>query len=196
MYAGFAVSVLAVLPLVSHAAATDNLSGWAWSDGIGWVSMNCYNDWNGDSVIDDNHCTGTNPANGQLYVNYGVNAVNISATVAELRGYAWSENIGFINFNPAGPYPASNNGGLVPGHPVQLGKSTGKVTGWARACVVFQSGCSGALLDNIQRGGWDGWIGFGDGAQAGSSYGGVVVTSSGTCVYQGWAWSGWDEASK
>ncbi|MDO8600019.1 MAG: hypothetical protein Q7R73_00150 [bacterium] len=195
-YAGFAVSVLAVLPLISHAAATDNISGFAWSDGIGWVSMNCWNDFNADNVIDDNRCTGIDPTTGRAYINYGVNAVNIPGSKAELQGYAWSESVGWISFNPQGPYPPSNNVGLVPGHPVQLDKATGKVTGWARSCAVFQSGCSGSLRDNLERGGWDGWVGFGDSAQAGSAYGGVVVTSSGNCVYQGWGWGGWDEASK
>src|SRR3989344_5801193 len=120
----FLLPVLALgffsIAFFADASATDNISGWAWSDGIGWVSMNCWNDFNGDNVIDDNHCTGTNPTNGQPYVNYGVNAANISATVVELRGFAWSESIGWIFFNPPGPYPPSNNVGLVPGHPVQL----------------------------------------------------------------------------
>ena len=28
-----------------RAAASDNICGWGWSEGIGWISMNCYNDY-------------------------------------------------------------------------------------------------------------------------------------------------------
>lgn len=54
-----------------------NMSGYAWSDNIGWISFNC---------LDEDTC-GT--------VNYGVNIESNN----DLSGYAWSDNIGWISFN-------------------------------------------------------------------------------------------------
>lgn len=62
-----------------QAGVGDNVSGYAWSENIGWVSFN-----------------------GS---NYGVN-INSSGNFS---GYAWSENIGWISFAPAGPYPSTPN---------------------------------------------------------------------------------------
>ncbi|MBU1046574.1 hypothetical protein KKH36_02225 [Patescibacteria group bacterium] len=53
-----------------------NLSGYAWSDNIGWISFNC---------LDLDTCG---------VVNYGVNVNSDN----ELSGYAWSDNIGWISF--------------------------------------------------------------------------------------------------
>ncbi len=62
----------------AYAGAADNIVGWAWSENIGWISMNCVN-------------TGTCGAN-----NYGV---NINPGTGAMTGYAWSDNIGWISFN-------------------------------------------------------------------------------------------------
>ena len=99
--------ILLLSPLaVVHAASSDNVTGYAWSSNIGWVSLNCTN---------DTSC-GTN--------SYGVNM----ASDGTLTGYAWSPNIGWISFNsadttgcPSGTCQATYT------------TSTGKVTGWARA---------------------------------------------------------------
>src|SRR5512133_3036518 len=64
---------------IARAGAGDALSGYAWSENIGWISFNCTN----------NNSCGTSG-------NYGV---NVSTT--NLSGYAWSENIGWITFNSA-----------------------------------------------------------------------------------------------
>ncbi|MDP6387982.1 MAG: hypothetical protein QGG63_01770 [Candidatus Pacebacteria bacterium] len=61
----------------AKAGSVQNMSGWAWSDNIGWISFNC---------TDTNSC-GT--------VDYGVNAV----ANGNLSGYAWSDNVGWITFN-------------------------------------------------------------------------------------------------
>ncbi len=61
-----------------YAGAGDNIVGWAWSDNIGWISMNC---------VTDSTC-GTS--------NYGV---NINPATGAMTGYAWSDNIGWISFN-------------------------------------------------------------------------------------------------
>lgn len=59
------------------------LSGFAWSDNIGWVSMNC----DQTAVGGINTCASS---------NYHV-AINSSGFTVE--GYAWSDNIGWIHFD-------------------------------------------------------------------------------------------------
>ncbi|HDQ16661.1 MAG TPA: hypothetical protein ENN31_00895 [Candidatus Vogelbacteria bacterium] len=67
-----------------------------------------------------------------------------------LSGYAWNAHLGWLDFDPTGTYPEG------PPHSAKIEGDT--ITGWARFCSVFESGCSGPLKDNLQRGGWDGWI--------------------------------------
>jgi len=57
------------------ACGNHNVSGYAWSDTIGWISMSC------TSGID-----------------YGV---DVNETTGAVTGYAWSENIGWIDFSGA-----------------------------------------------------------------------------------------------
>jgi len=60
-----------------EAGSEHNMSGYAWSDNIGWISFNC-SDLSSCSTVD-----------------YGVNVESNN----ELSGYAWSENIGWVSFN-------------------------------------------------------------------------------------------------
>ncbi len=110
----FLVSVLlavvcVVFPYYAWAKSSDNVSGFAWSENIGWISSNCT----------DTATCGTS--------DYGIN-VGADET---LSGYAWSENIGWITFNegdltgcPTAPCVAS----------VDLDCPAGQctVSGWAR----------------------------------------------------------------
>lgn len=57
------------------------------------------------------------------------------------------------------------------------------VSGWARACSVFISGCSGILKDSDERGGWDGWLKL-----RGAGYGVSLDVSSYPYEFNGWAW--------
>ena len=95
-------------------AATIDLTGWAWSENIGWISFNCYNDYNGDGVLED-HCSSS---------NYGV---RIDPSTKVFLGYAWSENIGWITFNES----------ELSGCPVSPCRawldSSNNVHGWAKA---------------------------------------------------------------
>lgn len=91
------------VPQTTSAGSSDNLSGWAWSSTIGWVSFNS--------------TTGGG-------ANHGVN-VNANGLMS---GYAWSPNVGWISFNssnlagcPSGTCTATFN------------SQTGAVSGWARA---------------------------------------------------------------
>src|SRR3989344_1840935 len=129
----------------------DNVSGYAWSENIGWINFNCTN----------LGACGT--------TNYGV---TINSTNGNFSGYAWSENIGWINFAPAGPYPASPNYYScldLPGAGQAChGIGNYNVGGWARALSY--------------GGGWDGWIKL-----RGTTYG--VSIDNGTGDFSGYAWS-------
>lgn len=64
------------------AAASDNVTGWAWSGSIGWISMNCTNDAS---------CATS---------NYGVTITESPGfgDRGDLKGWAWSETVGWICF--------------------------------------------------------------------------------------------------
>lgn len=164
------------------AVASDNLSGFAWSDNIGWVSFN-----SSDCDADNNGISDGTPAGcplaGTSIPNYGVN-VGIGGAMS---GFAWSDNIGWIDFGPSGSYPElPNNGGT-------LDRSTGLVSGWARALAG----------SSAESGGWDGWIKLGndsngDGAYDNGSdinlindYGAMAgLFNAGSCEWGGYSWGG------
>jgi len=133
------------------AGVEDNISGYAWSENIGWISFNCTN-------------LGTCGV-----VDYGV---NIEEDTGAFSGYAWSENIGWIDFAPSGPYPSS------PESPVGVNLENGEISGWARA-LSYGDGWDGWIkmrgdnygvsinMDNGEFEGWawsntqvTGWISF------------------------------------
>ncbi|MBI2097565.1 MAG: PKD domain-containing protein [Candidatus Vogelbacteria bacterium] len=141
-----------------------DLSGYAWSSNIGWISFNGFND-----------------------------GVSLSA-VNEFEKYAWSSNIGWIRFNPiigsgGNALPSGQSGAAA-----QLNPATGQVTGWIRACSVFKSGCQGnndpadnyGLKLDSDRGGWDGWISMEGTAVDGSPYGVTYDTNSGQLRDYAW----------
>lgn len=103
-----------------------DLSGWGWSDNIGWISFNC-----GD--------VGTS----------GCGAANYKVTVdnaGNLTGWAWSENIGWIMFNPSGPYPEAPN--------YSSKVSDGKIVGWARVCAGTVGGDCASVSRSDGWDGW------------------------------------------
>ncbi len=165
---------------VAGASETQYLSGYAWSSNIGWISF-----------------SSTTP------VVYGVTYTPNSSTDfsnGKFSGYAWSSNIGWISFGCGQP-DTNVAGGILcsgdssaPNYPVgQVTVNSGpalinnKLVGWARACSVFQSGCSGALKDT---GGWDGWISLSGQASdvSVSSYGATLDPKTGK--FSGFAWGG------
>jgi len=95
----------------------DNVSGWAWSENIGWISFNS--------------------TTGGGAVDYGVNILDTGI----FSGISWSENIGWISFNrtDTGAPPAAPDYGTYLAK-VDLG--TGDVSGWARA-LAYGDGWSG-----------------------------------------------------
>ncbi len=99
-----------------------NLSGWAWSDAIGWISMTCNHASDGTSApYNVNNC-GTS--------NY---QVLISPSTGDFSGWAWNDNIGWISFNCANP---GTNGCVSP-----PGSNYKVKTSW-------QSGPVSAILDS------------------------------------------------
>lgn len=89
---------------VEAAVGANELTGFAWSSNIGWISFNS----------EDLVGTTTDFA------------VSINPTNKKFSGYAWAETIGWINFGPSGPYPES------PAHEGKL-QNNDQVEGWARA---------------------------------------------------------------
>ncbi|MCA9357586.1 hypothetical protein H6784_02800 [Candidatus Nomurabacteria bacterium] len=124
------VSVLAVASVLGviystqvdkvESSAGDNVAGYAWSDTIGWISMNCTN---------DGSC-GTS--------NYGVRVDGSG----NLSGYAWSDNIGWITFNPA-DLSGCPLGSCAP----VLDPVAGLVSGWARALSPLSAGANAGGWD-------------------------------------------------
>lgn len=149
----------------AHSSSLNNVSGYAWSENIGWISFNDTND--------------NSPT------SYGVNVdVTNRATggTGDFSGYAWSQNIGWVSFNrvDTGTPPGAPFNGTS-GPIAQVNWSTGAVTGWARALSGVGS-----------TGGWDGWIKLAkDPSDTGALYG---VRNSGN-DFVGFAWgadvAGW-----
>jgi hypothetical protein len=59
---------------------TERLTGWIWSENLGWISLACENHGSG-------FCNSVS--------NYGVNR----DSNGNLTGYAWGENVGWISFS-------------------------------------------------------------------------------------------------
>ena len=158
-------------------AATADLHGWAWSSNIGWISFNCADP---EAISSGADCA-LRPYQ-----------VKLDSSTGDLSEYAWSSSIGAIRFDPgpdsilygANGYPSS------PYIPAKVNLSTGAVTGWARACTVFQTGCSGSLKGDSDRGGWDGFIemsGTNHASPDATASGGVTfVVASQTFVGNAW----------
>lgn len=91
---------------VVSAGTEHNMSGWAYSSNIGWISFNCTN---------DNSCATH---------NYGVN----QDANGNLVGYAFSSSIGWIQFgNLLSGFPKQGS----PEHDALV--VSGKLSGWAKA---------------------------------------------------------------
>lgn len=168
-------SVFSSLDQKVQASSTDNVTGWAWSSNIGWISLNCTN---------TNSC-GTTGGN----VNYGLTIANNG----DITGYAWSPNIGWIKFGgfANSSFPNISGDGTSP---INANLSGTKITGWARACnglndvitnpQINQTVSNGTACTGVPRtDGWDGWISL---HNSNDDYG--VNVSSSTGAITGFAW--------
>jgi hypothetical protein len=173
---------------LAQAGSSDNVSGFVFSNNIGWISFNSIDcDTDGDGTIEAGEGVAGCPAEGATIPNYGAN-IDLTGLFS---GYAWSDSIGWINFSPASGFPSIPNFSAR----VDLGGATcggvGNVCGWARACSVFVSGCSGALKPDSERGGWDGWIKLRkNSADIGANYGITLDSAVSPSEFKGWAWGG------
>jgi hypothetical protein len=145
----------------AEASHTDYMSGYAWSENIGWISFNC----------DDLGACGTS--------NY---KVGVQSSDQNVVGYAWSENIGWIMFDPPPDFTTS----LYPEdpqNPVVYNPSGNKrLAGWARACAGTVSGdCNSATQSD-----WDGWAKMFDDVAAPDSDKPQYNASTGE--FEGWIW--------
>jgi hypothetical protein len=162
----------------ASAGSAHNVSGYAWSDNIGWISFNC---------TDEDTCATS---------DYGVNI----ASDGDMSGYAWSDNVGWITFYKEGSMPGSDLSGC-PSGTCEAKLSGNNLQGWARALSygddwdgwISLSGTAedgspyGVVLngDNLEGYAWDaskndpsdddeqaigsGWIQFNP------TYGGVII---------------------
>lgn len=161
---------------IAHAGSGDNVSGFAWSENIGWISFNSTDcDTNGDGDIDSGEDINGCPAVGTSIPSYGV---AINDTTGNFSGYAWSEHIGWIsfventppdnytfNFNCSGTCNSSNNCTAC------YNSTDNNIYGWAKILVL----------------GDDGWIKLRkDASDGGPDYGVNIVADD----FSGWAWNG------
>ncbi|MCP6718328.1 MAG: PKD domain-containing protein [Patescibacteria group bacterium] len=99
----------------ANAGTNDNVSGWAWSENIGWISFNCNN-----PELPQPRCS----------PNYGV---KVSTSTGDFSGYAWSENIGWISFEESDLVGCPP---IFPSCKANLNLQTNEVSGWAKALDI------------------------------------------------------------
>ena len=127
-------------PRTVHSASSNAaINGYAWSDNIGWIDLNCSN----------SQICGSNP--------FGL-SINSSGV---LSGYAWSDNIGWVS---------ANSSDLVgcPSAPCTATITGSTFSGWLKALAADNNG-------------WDGWISL-----SGTSPDYGVTETAG--VFSGYAW--------
>lgn len=129
--------------------------------------------------VSSNNCIDTTTCAGSSY------GVAIDQTSGAMSGYMWSSNIGWISFSGARvDFVTKNSDGSF------------ALRGWAQACSVFVSGCSGALENNAYRGDWDGRIALSSKDGGGTATWGWQINTDQTIT--GYAWGsdvvGWVKA--
>lgn len=120
----------------AEAGLGHNIRGWAWSDTIGWISLNSINPGAVSSI------------------NFGVNLDNNK----KLSGYGWSDNVGWVTFNES-----QLNG--CPKAPCKAYVDGDDLKGWAKVLSADGNG-------------WDGWLSLG--SQTGDS---VVYGTDTNTIY-------------
>lgn len=115
------ISVFSFTKTVSAKTSDHVLHGYAWSDNIGWISLNC-------ADRPSNVCTNSPYS---VVIDYGT---------GQLSGYAWSSNIGWISFNASDVSSCSaKNSYNNSCAPTAILSSTAgnppfpQIVGWARA---------------------------------------------------------------
>ena len=176
--AGFLVLVFGI-----RASFTQNTIGWIWggmdatgggTTTLGWISLNsrdCDTDGNG-TVTGAEQVTHPGCPPGAI-IDYGVNVPEVSG---DLSGYAWSENYGWISFEPG-------DMAGCPSGTCSARRAVNSLAGWGRILSIRDGGA-----------GWNGWLKLGSDGSDAVSYG---VTLSGRDM-SGYAYSdelGWIDFS-
>lgn len=147
--------------------------------GYGWISINSLNcDADDNGVFDNPNCSGG-------VVKYGVNIPSDNGSMSPVTGYAWSENLGWINFGSSCP-PGSTDPNCTPPPGCRDGvfRDGNQLVGCARIVSIARAAAVG------NSGGWQGWI-----KMSGPGYG---VTISGNSILgcnsinKSCAWNGED----
>lgn len=118
---------VSTLPFWLQAGPNDNISGWSWSENIGWFSLNSVNLPEG--------------------ADYGL---NLDFNTGAITGYAWSENTGWMAFGTTTQtaIPSVHGTGTTPASPrtpdgsaptAQL-QPNNQITGWARILNLWDYG--------------------------------------------------------
>lgn len=95
-------------PPTHSTLANPSVDGWAWNDNIGWIRMSDVITICGNSVVEGAEtCDDGNTVSGdgcsdvcqtEGPVSFGV---HVDQGANDISNYAWNENIGWIDFNPA-----------------------------------------------------------------------------------------------
>lgn len=176
----------------AESATTDNVSGWTWSENIGWISFNNTSDLSsqfyGVNVDTANKAVGgTGDFSGNAWI--GDSDLTASDTIVPYHT-GWGSFDRAKTGNPPGAPFNSGSGPIA-----QVDWSNGKVTGWMRVLSACKNTYwDGTNLDGPKctasgagdaAGGWDGWIKLSsDPSDSGSSYG-VTISSNN---FSGYAW--------
>lgn len=182
----FALAVLLSVHISKTAASvTDGATGYSWAANFGLIRAN-----NCSDITDPTTCGSA---------SYGLNIPKTGTTATgSVTGYTWSPNIGWIAFNSesvgGGSQKRDDGSTFTPTAPVvdfdhKNGDGSTPIKGWARACSVFASGCSGALKDNAYRGNWDGYIALSDSKTGDAASWGVNLSADSNTT-SGFAWGG------
>ncbi|MFH1427724.1 MAG: hypothetical protein ABIG60_04340 [Patescibacteria group bacterium] len=108
---------------LAYAGSGDNVSGYAWSEKIGWISFNCED-------------------TGLSCATTGDWGVDIDISTGILSGYAWSENLGWISFNRAdtGVPPQAPFNGVETYIAKYYSDGSNQVRGWAKILSLGDGG--------------------------------------------------------
>jgi hypothetical protein len=174
---------LAAFAFAGTASAAGNVTGFAWSDSAGWISMNCNNETlpNGNGI--PNTCS---------TVDYGV---TLDPTSGAMSGYAWSTNLGWMKFDASGTTPTYIENRLGNARfPAMTTPGLKRAVGWARFCssfnqMIMPDNCTGGNITTSTNGGWYGWVSMsGDGSAGYIRY--TVTYDTGSGEFDGFAWGG------
>jgi hypothetical protein len=132
LFLGFVLGIPAVQ---AQTIPATELSGFAWSSNVGWISLNCKND--------------SNCATSDYRVT-----INADRTIT---GWGWSSNVGWIKFGGLSAFPVG--GGTIANNAEVTGTYPNLTwRGWARACSATADGRCGTMTMGTNTGSWDGWI--------------------------------------